>query len=114
VELALGHGAVTEVAGGHPVDAAHLVGQRHPHGERQPAADDRVAAVETPLRVEDVHRAAASATAPGYLAVHLGHQRFHADAPGERVPVLTIGGHDRVVRRKRLAGPDRDRLFADV
>ena len=45
VELALGHGAVAEEAGGNLMPARHLIGKRQTHGQRQTAGDDGVAAI---------------------------------------------------------------------
>ena len=114
VELALRDRALTEEACGHAPAALQLVGQCEPDGQRQAAADDRVAAVEAAWGVEDVHRAAAAAAAALDAAEHLGHDRLGRDAAGQRVAVLAVGGHDRVVRVERLHAADGHRLLADV
>ena len=97
MKLALVDRALAEEAGGDRVPVLHLVAERDADRERQPAADDRIAAVKTRGAVEDVHRAAAAAAAALQLAVHLGHQRGHADAAGDRLAMLAIGRDDRIV-----------------
>ena len=61
MELAFGHRPVAEEAGRHPLASLHFVGEREPDRERQASRDDPVAAVQPALRVEQVHRAAATA-----------------------------------------------------
>jgi hypothetical protein len=51
------------------------VGRGRADAEREATRDDRVAAVETVLDVEQVHRTAAPARAALDLAEHLGHHR---------------------------------------
>jgi hypothetical protein len=113
VELALGHRAVAEEAGRHPA-ALERVGEGEAHGDREAAADDRVAAVEAPGDVEEVHRAAPPPAAPVGLAVHLRHQRARRDAAGERVAVLAIGRDHRVLRGERPHRAHRHRLLAYI
>ena len=71
-----------------------LVGEREPDRDRQAPADDRVAAVEAARDVEEVHRAAATATAAVGLAEHLGHQRPRRHTARQRLPVLAVGRDD--------------------
>ena len=104
----------SQLAAGHTPAAELRVGERQADGDRESAADDGVPAVETCGRIEHVHRAAASAAAPLLLAEHLSHERVRRDPAGEGVPVLPVGGDDRVVRREGLHDADGDRFLADI
>ena len=101
VERALGDGTVAEIAGGDPVAVQHRVGQRQTHRQRQAAGDDRVAAVEPSGGVEQVHRPAPAPRAALLLAEHLGHDRGHRQAAQQRVRMLAVGGHHRVLGGQR-------------
>jgi hypothetical protein len=114
VEGALGHRAVAEEARGHPRAPGQCVGQGEAHGDGQAGPDDGVTAIEAPPGVEDVHGAAASAAAAVGLAVHLGHEHAGGHPAHQRLAVFAVRGHDGVVRREGLHGPDRDGLLADV
>jgi hypothetical protein len=114
VKLAFRHRAVAEEADRDAVLPLHPVAEREPDRERQPAADDGVAAVEVRLRVEEMHRPAASARAAGRLAEHLGQRRLHRDAAGERMAMLAVGRDDAIALRERRHDTDRNRLLAVV
>lgn len=58
--------------------AQALVGQRDAGGQAQSTGNDRIAAEETRLAIENVHRAAAAAALQ--LAEHLGQLRTHRPA----------------------------------
>ena len=114
VELALGDRPVAEEAGGHLVPTLQMVGQGQPDREREPAADDGVAAEEAgrPRR-----RGASSRPGPGCSPRPCPRARPWRPAsrcPRQRVAVLAVGGHHRVVGRERLHDPDRARLLADA
>jgi len=97
VEGPLGDRALPEVAGGHPVTAELFVGEGQTGGGRQSAGDDRIAAVEPPPGVEQVHRPATPARTALLPAEHLGHDRRHRDAPHERVGVLAVRRDDGII-----------------
>ena len=89
-----GDGAFAKEAAGDVGLVLHLVGQGQAHRQGEVAGDDGVAADRSGLGIEEVHRAAAAAAAAFQLAVHLGHDRVRADAAGQGVAVLAIGGDD--------------------
>ena len=114
MELTLVGGAIAEEAGCHAFLALQLVGERETHGDRQAAAHDGVATVEAPADVEQVHRAAAAARAAVRLAVHLGHDRARRHTARERMAVLAVRGHHRVIAGERGHRARRNRFFSDV
>ncbi len=77
--------------------AAASVPERQTDCDRKSAADDRVAAVEAPADVEEVHRAAPPSAAAFDAAEHLGHDRPSGDPAGQRVTVLAVGRDDVVL-----------------
>ena len=114
MELAFGHRALAEEAGGDSRATLHAVREREADGEREACSHDRVAAVESGGGVEHVHRATAAAAAALDLAEHLRHEPARVDSARQRMAVLAIGGHDRVVRRETLQRADGHGLLADV
>ena len=108
------HRAVTEEADGDCIAAQHLVAHRGADGEWQSTPDDGIAAIERCGAVKDVHRAAAPPAAAFQLPIHFSPQRVHADATCQRLAVLAIGGHDRVLRLQRLDHGDRNGLLTVV
>ena len=115
VEFPFGHRPVAEEAGRDPVErSCSLSARASPTAMGSPPPDNGIAAVEAARHVEQVHRPATSAAAAVGLAVHLGHERAGRDAPRQRMAVLAVRGHDGIIRREGLHGPDGHRLLADV
>ena len=77
-------------------------------------ADDPVAADQSMLEVDHVHRAGAPAAHAGGAAEHLGDQRLGVGALGQRVAVTAIRAGDPVVVVERHADADGDGLLAGV
>ena len=92
MELTLGHSTFAKKAGCHRVLTAHPVCKRKPAGKRQATADNRVSTIEVGARIKQMHRAATPARASLSLAIHLGKNRGHRDAPHQRVTVFAVGG----------------------
>ena len=78
------------------------------------AADYAVAAHETQVGVEHVHRTASAVRGSSFLAEQLGHHCFGIDAPSDRVPVLAVAGEDVVVLLQRENASHDSGLLADV
>src|SRR3990167_3699814 len=61
-----------------------------------------------------MHRSAPSAAAAFHLSEHLGHDEAGRHSPGQRVPVLAVGGEDGILGRKRRHDPGGDGLLAYI
>ena len=115
VDLALIGRAVAEIGEADAAIRFIFVPEGEPGAERDLGADDAVAAVESVLDAEHVHRAALALGDAGCAAGQLGHDHFGVDAVSEHVAVVAIAGDDAVLaRRQRRLQPDRDRFLADV
>jgi len=78
MDPALIHGSVTEVTDAHVVRRAILDRKSHTERDRHRPANNSVAAEESTVRIDQVHRAALAAGAPGSAAHKLRH-----DSPGD-------------------------------
>jgi hypothetical protein len=78
------------------------------------SADDAVAAVQSMLGVEQMHRAALPFREAGALAVQLGHDPARTGAEGQGLGMIAIAAEDDVVLLQRADDPGGDRLLADV
>src|SRR5262244_2936610 len=114
VELALGHGAVAEVAEHDLVAALVLDGEPRPRGQWEVRAHDAVAAQEVDALVEEVHRATLALGEPVPAAEELGHHAPGIGPLGDAMPVLAVGRDHVVPRAYHRGGTHRHRLLADV
>ena len=90
MELALGHGAVAEVAQHDLVAPLVLDGEPHPRGEGQMGAHDTVAAQEVDALVEEVHGAALALAETVHAPEELGHDPPRVGALGQAMTVLSV------------------------
>ena len=105
VELALGHGAVAEVALHDLVTALVLHRERGAGGDGQVGGDDPVPAEEIDALVEEVHRAALALAEAVAAAEELGHDPAGIRALREAVAMLAVGGDGVVVGRRVEMAP---------
>ncbi len=87
---------ITEEARHDAVGPVVLQRQRQARGDGDTAADDGDGRQDPDVRVTEVHRASATAEAPGLATVDLGHGHRGVHALGERVAVGTVCGGDPV------------------
>jgi hypothetical protein len=114
VECARCNRALAKEAGADAVLALHAVSQCQGHCHRQATADNRIAAIEAPFAVEQVHGAAAAMGTAIPLAKHLGHDGIHRYAAHQRITVLAVGRDDIVLRRQGMQRAHSDRFLADI
>ena len=113
VEHALVHGTVPEEDGHHPGFAPDLEGIGVTHRVGDGGADDRRRPGHALFEIDEMHRAALAARAPGHFPVELGDHRLHVAALGQVDVVSAVGAEYRVADRKRLAHSRRDSLLTD-
>ena len=77
-------------------------------------ADNGVSAVHVILAIEEVHRAAETARAAGFLAEQFGHAGIWACAARERMGVVAISGDDVIVVARGCDRAADDRFLANV
>src|SRR5687767_4755763 len=90
------------------------MGKGEARPDRDLRRDDAVAAVESFLAAEHVHRAALALGVPVLAAGELGHDAFRVHATGEHVTVITIAGDDGIARPAAGLEADDYRFLADV
>src|SRR6266446_5106990 len=114
VDLPLIDRAVAEIGDRDRPVPAIMVSKAEPGSDRNLRADDAVPAKEVFLPAEHVHRAAfavrITAAAPGQL----GHDALGVHAAGQHMPVIPIGGDDRVNLLERRLHTDDDRLLPNI
>ena len=90
-----------------------LVAQRvgHADAERDVPADDAVAAHESVLDVEQVHRAALALDQPGALAIELGHHLVRGGPEQQGMGMVAVGGDDLVARLLGVEETGGDRFL---
>ena len=91
-----------------------MIGEGQTGAERHLRADDAVAAVETLLDAEHVHRAALALGKPVAAAGEFGHHALGVHAAGDHVAVVAVTGDDLVAGLQRHLHTNDDRFLADV
>ena len=113
-EHALFGGGLAEKHRRHTVALLLGRGKRHTDGHRKASAHNRRAAEHIHAEINQVHRPALAAGAPGRLAVYLGEHCFEVTALGQVVGMAAMRAERVVARLQRGAGADRRRFLPDA
>ena len=89
-------------------------GPSRAHSQGHCATNNGRGAHEADVQVDQVHGAAAPATATGSPAVELGEHGFEAAAFGQVVAVSPVVAEDLVIRLQRCANTNGDRLLTNA
>src|SRR6476620_12130517 len=97
MKFALCYRSISEEAACDAWLAAHFVRKRQANCNGKSPAHYRIAAVESKLCIEQVHRSAAAPATTFLLNKHLRHHGTWRHASCQCMAVLAIRGHDRIV-----------------
>src|SRR2546425_7956719 len=91
-----------------------LAGERESGAEGNVTTNDSMAAHESALDIEQVHRAALALRAASGLPEQLRHDGVRRDPLDQRLTVFAIGADDVVIVPKRRERADSHRFLADI